>query len=80
MPGPRPRGGWANPSAHGNQITHITHPEGFRLFIGQAHTMADGAVQDDARSVESPVRDTDQAADDARRSVEPPVRAADQKY
>ena len=36
-----------------------------------------GPVEDDARSVESPVRE---AADGARRSVEPPVRAADQEY
>ena len=77
MPGPRPRGGWVNPSRPGNHITYITHPVGFRVFSGQAHTMQDGPVEDDTRSVESPVRE---AADDARRSVEPPVRAADQEY
>ena len=81
MPDPRPRGGWVNPYAPGNHITYITHPAGFRVLSGQAHTMQDGPVQDDARrSVESPVRETDQAADDARRGVEPPVRAADQEY
>ena len=81
MPGPRPRGGWVNPYAPGNHITYITHPAGFRVLSGQAHTMQDGPVQDDARrSVESPVRETDQAADDAHRGVEPPVRAADQEY